>query len=852
MDRAKLKLIMWMFVFVILINSSLAAEISGIIRNEDGGPMPGVAVVIEGTEIGTATDNDGWFLLKNVAPGTHTLKITYLSTGLEIIANTDKEIEVIFTQITLPTIVINAERLELQPILRLSTPTTELYGNCFSCLSKPLDIIQGDILVVEGHESVYDNGDIREQIDPSFMKWYIGIPKSEFDEILARKDKWIYSDVNTMLRSFELNNPELFKRNTDQFDIQISSELQVGSYYAFLRIINPYDGLKEEITWHPFNLYPRDVSDEELAKEETRVSQISSYEGSFNPNNFPTTDQPQPQGTVAYNGRWVPPLVSSWSCQESDGFPGKSVYNNQAIPSSCKVGNEIKARDTCGCIVSGEFTTNCNSGFTHVAEYGCSNNCQEPLEIKECPSGTICASESGEGACKTPRFEDLEEMPGLEYSLINPQLPISSEHIAIALTDNDLINSALCNSLGVDISELEVVEQQLTGTASVVKQITGFFAKITGKQTAAARTYTATIGTSGYSTLANLEHPYLSIKGVNARFLDRNLGSALLKEFGYTEESVEDAISSSAPSFTAEGSELTIIKSPLGYVLSPTELLYEIALKNSRDRAVEYLGSVSDISSAMSALANSRNPEDFLGLRFLLVRTNENKFFKLNDNIYSVSRGTYLVPYSFNDNVDYKAVLDPTQEQDLKPYYDLPVNIPGVSYLVGSDEYVNIKFLTPSEGYYAIRDLPAQPELETLEKTFTYRHKVGDRVEYTANDLTFRIIPIEDPTSGRDYGGYKKGLYFVPEKNIIIMDNEYTTLRNLRRKPGANLISPLADAKIRYSFGFFEEVRKSLAENQRQEYRDSLRGWLEINVANPIIKSFTGPRLKGTKVFMAL
>ncbi|MEO1076800.1 MAG: carboxypeptidase-like regulatory domain-containing protein, partial [Bacteroidota bacterium] len=45
---------------------------------ESGFTLPGANVVIEGTTLGAATDNDGTYRLARLAPGTYTLIASYL------------------------------------------------------------------------------------------------------------------------------------------------------------------------------------------------------------------------------------------------------------------------------------------------------------------------------------------------------------------------------------------------------------------------------------------------------------------------------------------------------------------------------------------------------------------------------------------------------------------------------------------------------------------------------------------------------------------------------------------------------------------------------------------------------
>lgn len=61
------------------IGSQLAAQtVSGVVSDENGIPLPGLSVVIEGTMTGTSTDIDGKYSLEDLKPGTYKLVFSYL------------------------------------------------------------------------------------------------------------------------------------------------------------------------------------------------------------------------------------------------------------------------------------------------------------------------------------------------------------------------------------------------------------------------------------------------------------------------------------------------------------------------------------------------------------------------------------------------------------------------------------------------------------------------------------------------------------------------------------------------------------------------------------------------------
>ena len=811
--------LIWTLVFLLAVNLVSAAEIRGTITDENGNPLIGAFAFTNynGVNIGAVADGNGNFVITGLGSGTYSVTFSYLNIEQNRLVNTDQDVNIQFGSIELPEVIIEAQRPSLFPVIEAKpfNPTGSdldtIYGNSEFASEETIPIYPGNYLVLDGSKSQLHNLPLEE----IYMTWYVGIPSSEFENLTENPDEFFYENLNTLLEDHKFFNPNYYIRRTSQVNIQLSREdFSSGDYYVVFKVTNPLDSFDEQFTWHKINI---DVMNEDYCsmggceegivpdeQEDTdlEIIEIPAEERiitPFNPNDFPTTDQPQPLGTRAYNGRWVPLQFSAWSIQESDGFPGTPSYNSPLIPSTCSVGNQIKARDTCGCMVSGVFTIDC-SRYTHVAEFSSSNDCESPIETIECPSGTLCALDSGAGACMTPHEGDLIEGESRIVALSQPE--IRSNEVTITLTDNDLIDSAFCDSLGIDLSTLEVVES--APTASVIKQITGFFSKITGKQTA-QRTYTATIATNKYSELARLEFPYLILGETRLRFLDLDVGTALLRDFGYDKNAITRAVSSSAPFYTEGDSKLVIRRSSVGYVITPSQILYDQVLTASRSKAVENLGSSSAVLATLTQLIDSRSSSNYLGLSFLLVQTSENKFFKIDGQIFSVSKGVYLVPYQPDYNVDYDLVLDPTQDNDLKTYYEVASKIPVKSFIIREGISIKVPILNPSEGYYLLRDIPSvEPKLETREISYTYKEE---------GEVRYRIIPIGVLDQGKDYGDYIYGPYLVPEKNIIVMDNEYLTPRNNRLKPSSSYNPPLPENKFSYNYAFFEEIRRMSLQN---------------------------------------
>lgn len=75
----KMNQIVW--VISLLMTASLIAQtgnVSGKVSDENGNPLPGANVVVDGTTMGAAAGSDGSFLVKNVPVGSYTLTVSVI------------------------------------------------------------------------------------------------------------------------------------------------------------------------------------------------------------------------------------------------------------------------------------------------------------------------------------------------------------------------------------------------------------------------------------------------------------------------------------------------------------------------------------------------------------------------------------------------------------------------------------------------------------------------------------------------------------------------------------------------------------------------------------------------------
>ena len=81
--------LMFPLIFLLCISSlyaGISGKITGIVTDSEYKEvLPGVNVILEGTQIGAATDEQGRFIILNVSPGVYTLKMSMIGyTGTRI------------------------------------------------------------------------------------------------------------------------------------------------------------------------------------------------------------------------------------------------------------------------------------------------------------------------------------------------------------------------------------------------------------------------------------------------------------------------------------------------------------------------------------------------------------------------------------------------------------------------------------------------------------------------------------------------------------------------------------------------------------------------------------------------
>lgn len=120
----KLRFSLFLIVLPIFLMTSVSVlagtvgKISGVVTDENGEPIPGVSVLIEGTSIGAAAQVDGSYVILNVPPGTYTLlassvgynKMRVTSVQVQVGLTTEQSFKLTSSAVPVPDVTVIAEQ----------------------------------------------------------------------------------------------------------------------------------------------------------------------------------------------------------------------------------------------------------------------------------------------------------------------------------------------------------------------------------------------------------------------------------------------------------------------------------------------------------------------------------------------------------------------------------------------------------------------------------------------------------------------------------------------------------------------------------------------------------------------
>ena len=144
--------------------AGVGGKISGTVTSEDQGVLVGVNVVIDGTHMGTATDEKGEFFILNVPPGTYSVK--FMMIGYKIAVHQDVQVVSDFTTkvnaaLELSTLDAREEVyvVATRPLIQRDATATIRVIGADDIISMPVDNIN-DILATQAGFTTDESGDI--------------------------------------------------------------------------------------------------------------------------------------------------------------------------------------------------------------------------------------------------------------------------------------------------------------------------------------------------------------------------------------------------------------------------------------------------------------------------------------------------------------------------------------------------------------------------------------------------------------------------------------------------------------------------------------------------------------------
>ena len=244
-----LKPIKWPLTFLILLisvtssllNAQTSGKLSGVVKDENGEPLIGANVLIDGTSQGAATDFEGYYNIINIRAGTYTIIFRYLGYQSQTISN----VRISADQTTKLDATLNSEAIVGEEVVVVAKRTLVEFNQTSSVSSINKDDIKNlpiqsleEIVnlqagVVDGHFRGGRIGEVQYQVD--------GVTANNpFDNksILPQLDRSAIEEVQVISGTFDAKYGQamsgvvntVLKSGSDKFEF--SAETFFGDYYT--------------------------------------------------------------------------------------------------------------------------------------------------------------------------------------------------------------------------------------------------------------------------------------------------------------------------------------------------------------------------------------------------------------------------------------------------------------------------------------------------------------------------------------------------------------------------------------------------------------------------------------------
>lgn len=215
-------------------------KLSGLVTDTKGEPLIGANVIIDGTQMGASTDQDGYFLVLNIRSGTYTVRFIYIGYQTKVVENvrisadktTRLDVRLAEEAVESDEIVVTAEK----PLVEFNVTSSVASVNKEELEQLPLqnlnEIVNLQAGVVDGHFRGGRLGEVQFQVEgvtvnnPYNNASILELDRSVIEEVQvisgtfdAKYGQAMSGVVNTVLRS-----------GSDKFEW--SGEIYGGDYYT--------------------------------------------------------------------------------------------------------------------------------------------------------------------------------------------------------------------------------------------------------------------------------------------------------------------------------------------------------------------------------------------------------------------------------------------------------------------------------------------------------------------------------------------------------------------------------------------------------------------------------------------
>lgn len=232
--------------FIILLNFNLSVfaqvsgKLTGTVKDNNGEPLVGANVIIEGTTLGAATDFDGRYTILNVRAGTYTVKFGYLGyksqrvEGVRISADQTKILDAVLE----PEIIQGEEVVIVakKPIVEFNQTSSVSSINKEDIKNLPVqslnEIVNLQAGVIDGHFRGGRLGEVQYQVDG------VSVVNPYNNSSILEIDRSMIEEVQVISGTFDAKYGQamsgvvnaVLKTGSDKFEV--SGETYFGDYFT--------------------------------------------------------------------------------------------------------------------------------------------------------------------------------------------------------------------------------------------------------------------------------------------------------------------------------------------------------------------------------------------------------------------------------------------------------------------------------------------------------------------------------------------------------------------------------------------------------------------------------------------